>query len=425
MKVLVVGSGGREHALVWKISRSKRVSKVFCAPGNGGISKEAECVSIDASAINELTEFTLKNEIDIVVVGPEVPLSLGIVDAMEEKNIRVFGPSQKAAQLESSKLFSKEFMKRHNIPTAKYESFDNINDAMDFACKISLPCVVKADGLAAGKGVLICNSRDEIKDALSKTMETREFGDAGNKILIEEFLQGEEASFLVFSDGENIIPMPSSQDHKRALDNDMGLNTGGMGAYSPAPVVTKDVEKRITDSVIKPVIWGMNSEGAPFRGILYAGLMIKDGEPSVLEFNVRFGDPEAQPVLMRLESDIMDIIEACIDGKASEVTPLWKEESSVCVVLASGGYPEKYEKGKEIEGLGEAEKIEGVKVFHAGTKSDSGRYLTSGGRVLGVTALGNSIPDAIDKAYDAVSKIRFKDMHFRKDIGRKALDKIS
>lgn len=425
MKILVIGSGGREHALIWKISASKRVSKIFCAPGNGGISSEAECIGIDASSVDKLTEFTLKNKIDLVVVGPELPLSLGITDKMEEKGIRVFGPSQNATRLESSKLFSKEFMKRHSIPTAKFECFDNPEDAKDYARQISFPCVIKADGLAAGKGVLICNSIDEAEDAIEKILETREFGDAGNRLLIEEFLEGEEASFLVFSDGNNIVPMPSSQDHKRALDNDMGLNTGGMGAYSPAPVVTKDVEKLVIETIINPVISGMNEEGSPYKGILYAGLMIKDGKASVLEFNVRFGDPEAQPVLMRLESDIVDIMEACIEGNASAIKPLWKEESSICVVLASGGYPGAYEKGKIISGLDKAENKQEVKVFHAGTHYDGKNFLTSGGRVLGVTALGNSITDAIENAYSAVAAISFEKMHFRKDIGEKALNKIS
>jgi len=425
MKILVVGSGGREHALIWKISASKRVSKVFCTPGNGGISSEAECIEVEPSSVDELTDFALSNSIDLVVVGPELPLSLGITDRMEKKGIRVFGPSQNAAKLESSKLFSKEFMKRHNIPTAKFKCFDNAEDAKKYISEISFPCVVKADGLAAGKGVLICNSREEAKNAIKKTMEAKEFGDAGNTILIEEFLEGEEASFLVFSDGKDIIPMPSSQDHKRALDNDMGLNTGGMGAYSPAPVVTKNIEKLIIDTVIKPLISGMSDEGTPYKGILYAGIMIKDGKPSVLEFNVRFGDPEAQPVLMRLESDIVDIMEACIDGKASAIKPLWKEESSVCIVLASGGYPGSYEKGKIISGLDKAEYKEDIKVFHAGTKYNGSDFVTSGGRVLGVTALGNSITNAIENAYSAVSHISFDKMHFRKDIGKKALDKIS
>ena len=425
MKILVVGSGGREHALIWKISESKRVSKVFCAPGNGGISSEAECIGIDASSVDRLTEFALSNNIDLVVVDPELPLSLGITDKMEEKGLRVFGPSQNAARLESSKLFSKEFMKRHKIPTAKFECFDNAEDAKKYTRQISFPYVIKADGLAAGKGVLICNSIDEAEDAIKKILETKEFGDAGNILLIEEFLEGEEASFLVFSDGKNIIPMPSSQDHKRALDNDMGLNTGGMGAYSPAPVVTKDIEKLVIETVINPVISGMNEEGAPYKGILYAGLMIKNGKPSVLEFNVRFGDPEAQPVLMRLESDIVDIMEACIEGNASAIKPVWKEESSICVVLASGGYPGTYEKGKIINGLSKTENKKGIKVFHGGTQYDGKNFLTSGGRVLGVTALGNSIPDAIENAYSAVSLISFDKMHFRKDIGKKALDKIS
>ncbi|RMF94101.1 MAG: phosphoribosylamine--glycine ligase [Candidatus Schekmanbacteria bacterium] len=423
MKVLVVGSGGREHALVWKISQSKKVEKIFCAPGNGGIAKEAECINISAESVDELVEFSKNEKIDLVVVGPELPLSLGIVDKMKAEGIKVFGPSQKAARLESSKLFSKEFMKRHNIPTAKFESFDDPSEARKYVHSISLPCVIKADGLAAGKGVLICNNKKEAEEAIEKTMEKKEFGEAGRKILIEEFLEGEEASFLIFSDGKNFLAMPSSQDHKRVFDNDQGLNTGGMGAYSPAPIVTDDVKKLIIDNIIEPTISGMSSEGTPYKGILYAGLMIKNGKPFVLEFNVRFGDPEAQPILMRLDSDIIDIFNECIEGDVSKITPKWNSNAAVCVVLASGGYPQSYEKGKIITGLEKLENRKDVKVFHAGTKYDGKNYVTSGGRVLGVTALGNSIPEAIDNAYSAVSLISFEKMHFRKDIGKKALSK--
>lgn len=422
MKVLVVGAGGREHALIWKISKSLRVKEIFCAPGNGGISTLAKCVDIQPHDIDGLISFVTANKIELVVVGPELPLSLGIVDRMASSGIRAFGPSAGAARLESSKVFSKEFMRRHNIPTARWESFSDANEAKKFAADFPLPCVVKAEGLAAGKGVLICLTRDELLDAVSETMERKAFGDAGNRIIIEEFIEGEEASFLVFSDGKTVLPLPTSQDHKRIFDNDLGPNTGGMGAYSPAPVVTAEIEKKIMEKIINPSIKGMADEGCLYKGILYAGVMIRNGEPYTLEFNVRFGDPEAQPLLMRLESDLIDIMEACIDGNLHAVKPVWKKEASVCVVLAAGGYPGSYEKGKIISGLEKLDEKQNAVAFHAGTKKDGNNFITNGGRVLGITALGNTIPDAIKHAYEGVGKISFQGMQYRKDIGRKALN---
>lgn len=423
MKVLVVGAGGREHALIWKISKSLRVKEIFCAPGNGGISTLAKCVDIQPHDIDGLISFVTTNRIELVVVGPELPLSLGIVDRMASSRIRAFGPSAGAARLESSKVFSKEFMKRHNVPTARWESFSDAKEAKKFAADFPLPCVVKAEGLAAGKGVLICLTRDELLDAVSETMERKTFGDAGNRIIIEEFIEGEEASFLVFSDGKTVLPLPTSQDHKRIFDNDLGPNTGGMGAYSPAPVVTNEIEKKIMERIINPSIKGMADEGCLYKGILYAGVMIKNGEPYTLEFNVRFGDPEAQPLLMRLDSDLIDIMEACIDGNLHAVKPVWKKEASVCVVLAAGGYPGNYEKGKIISGLEKLDDRQNTVAFHAGTKKDGNNFTTNGGRVLGITALGDTIPDAIKHAYEGVGKISFEGMQYRKDIGRKALKK--
>ena len=421
MKVLVIGGGGREHALIWKISKSLRVKEIFCAPGNGGISTLAKCVDIQPHDIDGLISFVTNNRIELVVVGPELPLSLGIVDRMSSKGIRAFGPSAGAARLESSKVFSKEFMRRNNIPTARWESFSDAKEAKKFSGGFPLPCVVKAEGLAAGKGVLICLTRDELIDAVSETMERKTFGDAGNRIIIEEFIEGEEASFLVLSDGKTVLPLPTSQDHKRIFDNDLGPNTGGMGAYSPAPVVTAEIEKKIMEKIINPSIKGMAYEGCLYKGILYAGVMIRNGEPYTLEFNVRFGDPEAQPLLMRLDSDLIDIMEACIDGNLHAVKPVWKKEASVCVVLAAGGYPGNYEKGKIISGLEKLDDRQNAIAFHAGTKKDGNNFVTSGGRVLGITALGDTIPDAIKHAYAGIGKINFEGMQYRKDIGRKAL----
>jgi phosphoribosylamine--glycine ligase len=423
MKILVVGGGGREHALVWKLSQSPRVTKVFCAPGNGGICEAAECLPIDGSDIHGLLDFAVKNEIDLTVVGPEAPLSMGIVDLFEEQGLKTFGASKAAAEIESSKAFSKDLMKKYGIPTAWYRVFDSPDEAVSYIREMGAPIVVKADGLAAGKGVIICRTVEEAEEAVKMIMVDRLFGDAGERLVVEEFLEGEEASFLAFSDGETVLPLASSQDHKPAFENDKGPNTGGMGAYSPAPVVTDELHRTIMDEVMIPTVRGMAAEGRPYKGILYAGLMIGDNGPKVLEFNARFGDPEAQPILPRMEGDLVPVLEACMDGTLAEHTLTWKKDASVCVVLASGGYPGKYDKGLVIEGLEEAASEEGVIVFHAGTAGKDGKIVTAGGRVLGVTALGPTIRDAIDKAYRAVDKIHFEGRHFRRDIGRKALQR--
>ncbi len=424
MKVLVVGSGGREHSLVWKITQSPRVEQVYCAPGNAGISKQARCVSIAPTQIKELADFSMKEGIDLTLVGPEVPLTMGIVDEFEQRGLRTFGCSQAAAIIEGSKAFAKDFMKKYNIPTASFGTFTNAKEARQFLLERGAPIVVKADGLAAGKGVLVCNSVDEGIEAIDLVMEEKAFGEAGNEVVIEEFLDGQEASFLVFTDGTTILPMASSQDHKPAYDDDKGPNTGGMGAYSPAPVVTEEIHEQIMKTVMEPTIIGMREEGRKYKGILYAGLMIKDGTAKVLEFNCRFGDPEAQPLLMRMKGDLVDVLEAVVDERLAEVDLQWDPRPTVCIVMASGGYPGKYEKGKEINGLEKVALMEDVMVFHAGTSLEGGKIVNSGGRVLGVTALGDDIPGAIKRAYQAVGEIQWEAVHYRKDIGRKAINSI-
>lgn len=422
MKILVVGSGGREHALCWKIKQSVLVKELFCAPGNGGTAQLGTNIPIKAEDIDGLVNFCKEKKIDFVVIGPEAPLNLGIVDRLEELGIKAFGPNKKAALLEGSKSFAKAIMKKYGVPTADYEEFTDFDTAKRYIEKKGAPLVVKADGLAAGKGVYICKTEDDAISATKQILIDRIFGEAGNRIIIEDCLEGEEASFLVFTDGEYIIPMDSSQDHKRIFDNDEGPNTGGMGAYSPAPVVTQEVFDRVMNKIIYPTIKGMNEEGTPFKGVLYAGLMIKDGEPYVLEFNTRFGDPEAQPLLFRIKNDIVPVLMGCVDGYLKNEYLLWEEKSAVCVVMASGGYPGSYEKGFEIKGLSEIDD-EDVYVFHAGTKLVDGKIFTDGGRVLGVTARGEDIKDAINRAYKACEKICFKNMHYRKDIGRRALNR--
>jgi phosphoribosylamine--glycine ligase len=421
MRVLVVGSGGREHALVWKLKQSPRIKQVFAAPGNAGIAELAECAEIGASEVRRLADFAVSRGIDLAVVGPEVPLTLGIVDEFEARGLRIFGANQKAAALEGSKVFAKRLMKKYKIPTGFFQTFYRAEDAKRYIQDVGAPIVVKADGLAAGKGAIVCQTVKEALEAVRMIMEDRVFGDAGEKVVVEEFLSGEEASFLAFTDGETVLPMASSQDHKAVLDNDKGPNTGGMGAYSPAPVVTGAVHRKIMDQVMIPTVKAMAGEGRPYRGVLYAGLMIKGGEPRVLEFNARFGDPEAQPLLMRMESDLLPILEAVIDGRLHEVAIEWKPEPAVCVVMASGGYPGAYEKGKVITGLRAASRLKDVVVFHAGTALAGGKVVTGGGRVLGVTALGADIAEAIDRAYRAVEKIRWDGVHYRTDIGKKAL----
>jgi phosphoribosylamine--glycine ligase len=421
MKVLVVGSGGREHALVWKIAQSPRVGKIYCAPGNAGIAQMAECLSISADDVKGLTAWAEKEKIDLTVVGPEAPLTLGMVDVFRARGLRVFGPSQKAAEIEGSKAFTKELMKKYGIPTGDSETFTELAAAVKYVKGKGAPLVVKADGLAAGKGVIICRTVEEALSALDLILVQKAFGAAGAKVVVEEFLEGEEASFLAFTDGETVLPLPTSQDHKAIYDNDQGPNTGGMGAYSPAPVVTEKVHREAMEKVMIPTVRGMAREGKKYQGVLYAGLMIKDEKPKVLEFNARFGDPEAQPLLMRLKSDLIPILEATIDGKLSHHKMELENRSSVCVVVASGGYPGSYEKGKVISGLQEAARVRDAFVFHAGTALKEGKVVTNGGRVLGVTALGNGIQEAIQRAYEAVAKISWEGAYYRKDIGHKAL----
>jgi phosphoribosylamine--glycine ligase len=421
MKVLVVGGGGREHALVWKIAQSPRVRKIYCAPGNAGIAQMAECLSISADDVKGLTAWAEKEKIDLTVVGPEAPLTLGMVDVFRARGLRVFGPSQKAAEIEGSKAFTKELMKKYGIPTGDSETFTDPAAAVKYIKGKGAPLVVKADGLAAGKGVIICRTVEEALSALDLILVQKAFGTAGAKVVVEEFLEGEEASFLAFTDGETVLPLPTSQDHKAIYDNDQGPNTGGMGAYSPAPVVTEKVHREAMEKVMIPTVRGMAREGRKYQGVLYAGLMIKDDQPKVLEFNARFGDPEAQPLLMRLKSDLIPILEATIDGKLSHHKMELEDRSSVCVVVASGGYPGSYEKGKVISGLQEAARVRDAFVFHAGTAFKEGRVVTNGGRVLGVTALGSGIQEAIQRAYEAVAKISWEGAYYRKDIGHKAL----
>ncbi len=423
MKVLVIGGGGREHAIVWKFAQSPRVDKIYCCPGNAGISDLAECVDLNMNDYDGLVDFVKYEWIDLTIVGPEDPLSKGIVDVFEKNDLKIVGPNRKAAQLESSKVFAKEFMKRYGIPTAEYRVFNSYLHAEEYVRMKGAPIVIKADGLAAGKGVIVAKSIDEAIDALKKIMKERVFGEAGERVVIEECLEGEEASYLIFTDGETILPLASSQDHKRVFDNDEGPNTGGMGAYSPAPVVSSDIEEKIMEKVMKPAIKGLSREGIKYKGVLYAGLMIKDGEPYVLEFNCRFGDPETQPLLTRLKSDLLEISLAIVEERLSRMTLQWRPEASVCVVAASGGYPGKYEKGRVITGLEEVKKMEDVVVFHAGTTYQDGKIVTSGGRVLGVTALGVDIKDARDRAYNAIEKIHFEGMHYRKDIARRAIER--
>jgi len=424
MKILVVGGGGREHAIVWKISQSPKVKKIYCAPGNAGIEQLAECVPIDPLDINSLLSLVKKEEIDLTVVGPEAPLVQGIVDTFEWEGFRIFGPCKEAAMMEGSKVFAKNFMKEHGIPTAPFKVFDNPSDAKKYILESQDECfVVKADGLAAGKGVVVASSKEEALNAVSDIMEKKVFGTAGEKIVIEERLYGEEVSILSFVDGETIIPMVSSQDHKAVFDGDKGPNTGGMGAYSPAPVYTDDIHKKVLENILKPTVKGLKEKGIEYKGVLYAGLMITNEGPMVLEFNVRFGDPEAQPVLFRLNTDLVDVINAVIDKKLNEIQLCWSEHPSVCVVLASKGYPGKYEKGKVIMGL-ENNYGDDVFIFHAGTKRADGKIVTSGGRVLGITAMGENLREALDNAYSCIGKVRFENMHYRRDIGEKALRRL-
>jgi len=431
MRILIIGSGGREHALVWKISQSKLVDKIFCAPGNGGISKQAECIDIKADDMPHLLEFAKREKIDLTVVGPEVSLAGGIVDEFNNYKLRIFGPNKKAAQLEASKVFAKELMAKYNVPSADFKIFDNANEAKKYIELKGAPCVVKADGLAQGKGVIVAKTTDEARQAVVSIMQEKVFGDAGRRVIVEDCLFGEEASIIVLTDSREVIPLASSQDHKRVFENDFGPNTGGMGAYSPAPVVTKELFDEILQKIIYRTIDGLAKEGIDYKGALYAGIMITDEGPKVLEFNVRFGDPETQAILPRLKSDLLEFMLAASEGKLNRVKKTgglnWDTRTCVCVVCSSGGYPGEYEKGKEILGLEEVEKMQDIVVFHAGTQrlNDSTtqrpKTVTNGGRVLGVTGLGNTIKEAIEHTYQAVERIHFEGMHYRRDIGQKAL----
>ena len=425
MDVLLVGSGGREHAIAWKLAQSKKLGRLYIAPGNAGTERCGENVPIGAADVEKLVDFARQNSVGLVIVGPEDPLAAGLVDAMEEAGIRAFGPSAGAAQLEADKAFSKHVMRTSAVSTAEGRIFDRFSDAKAYIASRDEAVVVKAAGLAKGKGVIVCDEPADGILAAEKMMCDRIFGSAGDKIIVEDKLLGEEASILAFVDGHNIYVMESSQDHKLIGDGDTGPNTGGMGAYSPAPVVTEELMDRITREILVPVVDGMNRNGTPYRGVLYAGLMITGGGPRVLEFNVRFGDPETQPILMRLKSDLLEVCLAVCEGRLDEVTLEWDRRPAVCVVMASGGYPGDYEKGKKITGLDEAGQLQDVVVFHAGTAGKDGDIVTNGGRVLGVTALGAQIAGAKARAYEAVDKIKFDGAYWRRDIADKAIKKLT
>ena len=414
MKVLVVGSGGREHAIIWKLLQSPKVSYVYCAPGNGGIRQMAECVDIKADDIEGLCQFAKKHKIDLTVVGPELPLSLGIVDVFEKEGLRIFGPRKNAAIIESSKAFAKDFMQKYGIPTAQYKIYEDATKAKEQIDSFGFPVVIKADGLAAGKGVIIADTKEEAIKTIDMVMRDRHFGQAGDKVVIEEFLQGKEASILAFVDGKTAVPMVSAQDYKRTYDGDLGLNTGGMGAISPAPHYDERVEADVMEQIIKPTVEAMSKENRPYKGVLYFGLMITKDGPKVIEYNCRFGDPETEAVLLRLESDLVEIMEAVLDEKLHEMDIEWSENAAMCVVMASGGYPVSFEKGYEIKGLENAE--QGI-VFHAGTKYIDGKIVTDGGRVLIFSALGKTLDEARAIVYADMEKVNFKDCHYRRDIG--------
>jgi phosphoribosylamine--glycine ligase len=421
MKLLIIGSGGREHALVWKLSQSPRVTKIFCAPGSAAIGELAECVAINPEQLDRLADFAEKEKIDLTVVGPELPLTLGIVDLFESRGLRIFGPNKAAAQLEGSKAFTKEILHANGIPTAAFATFTEAAAAKKYLAQQKSPYVIKADGLAAGKGVLICATLTDAEAAIDEILLRKSFGAAGNKVVIEEFLAGEEASFMALTDGEHVLPLATSQDHKRVFDNDQGPNTGGMGAYSPAPVVTAEVHARILREVLMPLLNGLKRKNIRYRGLIYAGLMITTEGPKVIEFNARFGDPECQPIMMRLKSDLLPLLEATIDGKLNQVEAEWSDDPAVCVVLTANGYPGAYDKGKEISGLDKLAKWPKGFVFHAGTTKENNRWLTTGGRVLGVTGRGKSVGEAVKEVYRAVGEISWPGMHYRKDIARRAL----
>jgi len=421
MKVLVLGSGGREHALVWKLRQSPRVTQVYCVPGNGGICADAECLPGDLKNVDGLLQAAARIQPDLTVVGPELPLSLGVVDQFSHRGYRVFGPTAAAARLESSKSFAKQFMQRHNIPTAKYSVCLSEADVRDALIHFSPPLVVKADGLAAGKGVVICKNKAEAAAVAAEMLSGKVLEGAGKRLVLEECLEGEEISFMVLSDGERVVPLVAAQDFKRVGDGDTGPNTGGMGSYSTEELLDSEMQEWLLTHVARPVIDAMRAEGAPYKGILYCGLMMTARGPMVLEFNCRFGDPETQPVLMRMESDLLGAFIASIEGRVSEGDLKWSRDPAVCVVLASGGYPGAYEMGKKITGIEAADRLEGVKVFHAGTTARDGAFYTAGGRVLGVTARGADLATAVERAYAGVARIHFEGMHYRKDIAARAL----
>jgi len=421
MRVFVIGGGGREHALVWKLRQSAGVEEIFCAPGNAGIGELAKLVDIDTGDIAGLVAFARAENIDLTVPGPELPLTLGVVDALEEKGLRAFGPSRQAAQLEGSKVFTKELLRECNVPTGFFSSFSDESEARRYVREVGAPIVVKADGLAAGKGVLLCDTVAEAEEAVAEILGGRIFGDAGATIVIEEFLRGEEASFMAVTDGETVLPLASSQDHKRAHDGDRGPNTGGMGAYSPAPVVSEEIDRRVMEEVLQPVVRGLAARGIVYKGVLYAGLMITAEGPKVLEFNVRFGDPECQAILARFQGDLLELMNATVDGRLEEVALRWDRRAAACVVLAAEGYPGSYQKGRVIHGLESLRDWSSGMVFHAGTARRDDEVVTAGGRVLGVTGLGEDIAAAVAEAYRGVAKIHWDGMHYRSDIGHRAL----
>lgn len=419
MKILVVGGGGREHAIIWKLAQNPTIKKIYCAPGNGGIADLAECVPINAMDIEGIVNFSKEKQLDLVVVSPDDPLAAGMVDALQKAGIRAFGPVADAAVIESSKAFSKELMKKYGIPSAEYEIFVDCDKALEYLKNSKYPIVIKADGLALGKGVIIAADYKQASEAVLSMMKDKVFGKAGEKIVIEEYLEGPEVSILTFTDGKTIVPMVSSQDHKRALDNDMGPNTGGMGTFSPSRIYTPEIADYCMKNIFKPTIEAMNKENRTFKGVLYFGLMLTKNGPKVLEYNARFGDPETQVVLPKLKTDLLDIFNAVIDEKLEDINIEWNDSAVVCVIAASGGYPGKYTTGYEITGLDKLQNKDDIFVFHAGTKKENGKVVTSGGRVLGVTAMAENIDNARMKAYSAIKEISFKDMHYRTDIGIK------
>lgn len=425
MKVLILGGGGREHALAWKLRQSSRISQLYCAPGNGGIAEEAECLPVDLKSLQSMIALGERLQPDLTVVGPELPLTLGVVDEFTRRGWPVFGPTAAAAQLESSKSFAKEFLQRHRIPTAHYAICDSVDEVRTALSHFHVPIVIKADGLAAGKGVVIAATKEESAIAAAEMLSGKMVGEAGARVVLEEFLKGDELSFLVFSDGERVVPLVAAQDHKRIGDGDTGPNTGGMGAYSTSEIIDDKMRDWLVNHIARPVVAGMKSEGAEYKGVLYCGLMMTARGPMVLEFNCRFGDPETQPILMRLESDLLDALEASIEGRISDGDFKWSRDAAVCVVMASGGYPGTFEVGKNIVGLSQAAAVEGVKIFHAGTSQRDGEFYTAGGRVLGVSAHAPELATAVKNAYAACDKIRFSGATYRKDIAARALTKSS